>query len=427
MFDTGWIRRRLLIALLPAVLFAAAPAGEAIQVYLQLLDGTKLVGTLAEHDDTKLTVKVATKTRTVAWADVRPMSAYLLKRRLVDLTKAESHWQLGQFLLNAGEKAQADKEFDLACKIDPAYTKRPRAATAEPVKRPPVGGPAKSEAAEAKPTKYIKATPERAAAVRKRAAEWAERIRTTITPKLHLIETDHFLIYSTWDRGSDGGLKRSCEGMYAALCKQFAIPATENIWVGKCPVYVFWQRENYQKFALEVSGVAKDNPSMLDAGGYQHGDGRGGCYIVLVNRRNRTQFHSTLVHEGSHAFLGRYRTNRYIDTWINEGVAEYMAAEVVPGSWERRLYIRTTKKILEDKTDISFIFEGWSLDSRNYGLAQSLVRYLIARDTKAFIQLIELIKQGKSDDEALKTAYDLTKEQLAKDWRVASAKAFGMR
>ncbi len=415
MLNITLIRRALLITLLPAALCTAALAGKAIPVYLQLADGTKLGGTLAEHDGAQLTVKSATESRTLAWTDVKPMSAYLLKRRLVDLTEAESHWRLGQFLLSVEEEAQAKKEFDLACKIDPAYKDRPRVATAEPAKEP-----------KAEP-KYVKASPEQAAAVVKRAAEWGEKIRTTIAPTMHLIETDHFLIYSTWKRSSDAGLKKSCEGMYAALCKQFDIPVTENIWVGKCPVYVFWERDNYRKFAMTVSGVGARNPSMLNAGGYQSADGRGGCYIVVVNRRDITQFHSTLVHEGSHAFLSRYRTNRHVDTWINEGLAEYMAATVVPGSYQRKQYVQVTKDILKEKADIGFIFEGWSLASRNYGLAQSLVRYLIARDTKAFIKLIELIKSGKTDDEALKEAYNLTKERLGKDWRRASAEAAGIR
>jgi hypothetical protein len=49
-------------------------------------------------------------------------------------------------------------------------------------------------------------------------------------------------------------------------------------------------------------------------------------------------------------------------------------------------------------------------------MAQSLVRYLDRKNPKSFITFIEQIKTGKSDNDALKEAYGITRDQLVEDW-----------
>ena len=55
--------------------------------------------------------------------------------------------------------------------------------------------------------------------------------------------------------------------------------------------------------------------------------------------------------------------------------------------------------------------------------AQSLVRFLVARDRKAFVKFVHLMKQGKSEADALKEAYNLTREDLIRLWRGKATKA----
>ena len=58
------------------------------------------------------------------------------------------------------------------------------------------------------------------------------------------------------------------------------------------------------------------------------------------------------------------------------------------------------------------------LEGVYYGCAQSMARYLIAKDKKKFIQLVTLIKNGTGAEEALKEAYGFANySAFLKKWK----------
>jgi len=279
----------------------------------------------------------------------------------------------------------------------------------QPAKRP--------EKPPEKPTAAaLLAEKEKAEANRKQAMQWYAKTRSSIVSSMHLVQTDHFLIFTSWSRSNDAALKSICEKLYDAMCKQFDVPKTKNIWAGRCPIYIFWEEKHYQQFTTRVDGR-----NQTEAGGYtaQKGDF---TYIVMNRCATRTRFYEILVHEGTHAFLGRYRTNRFVARWLNEGLAEYMAATLVPECSAATKYVKATRQAAEENRDIASLFKTVEMNAFDYGVAQSLVRFLIARDRGAFKHLIETIKDGKDDSAALWTAYKLNRESLAKLWREAAAK-----
>lgn len=266
--------------------------------------------------------------------------------------------------------------------------------------------------------KYQPVTPKQAAANRKRAIELAKKAKG-VAPKMHLVETPHFLIFTEWAKDNDKPLREICERIYKAMCVQFDIPPEQNIWAGKCPIYIFWERNHYVRFctALEKSAAAT-------AAGF-HAKRRGGfCYIVMNRAETRKRFYELLIHEATHAFLGRYLTNRRVPRWVNEGLADYMAATLVPQSHKEKRYKRATKKALRENRDLSYIFTGVSRGWFDYGIAQSLVRFMIARDRKAFVRFVRLIKEGKKQDEALRESYGATQEQLLRAWMQTARKTY---
>lgn len=281
-----------------------------------------------------------------------------------------------------------------------------------------VGRAAEEKAGEPKDVlgrKFMPVTKEEIQANRKLAQDLADKAKRTVVKSMHLIETDHFLIYSAWGRSNDAALKRICEKLYSALCKQFAIPRRQNIWAGKCPIYVFWEKEHYLKFCKDVDGSGKRSPTLLEAAGYS-GQRGSFAYVVLNKVRTKKWFYELLVHETTHAFLARYLTNRHVLSWVNEGLAEYMAATLVPRSYASRKYVRATKEAVKEKKDVAHVFEGVGMNMFDYGIAQSFVRYLIHRDRKAFIKFVGLLKQGRSDEQALQEAYGLSRKQFLKAW-----------
>jgi hypothetical protein len=265
--------------------------------------------------------------------------------------------------------------------------------------------------------KFRPATPAQVAANRRLAMAWFEQAKA-FAPSLHLVETPHFLIFSAAPVRSDARLGGLAETMYAALARQFAIRPQRGIWAGKCPIYVLASAEQYRRFTDEV-----DRRKLPDAAGYHSQRSDGFCYIVLNRVGGATSFQALLVHEGTHAFLGRYLTNRPIVAWVNEGLAEMMAARLVPASDAARRYVDATRQAVREKRDVTPIFREVRLKRYDYGLAQSLVRFLIARDRGAFGRFIRRMKEGAREAEALQAAYGLTHDQLRDEWLKAASKA----
>ena len=266
--------------------------------------------------------------------------------------------------------------------------------------------------------KFLPPTPEQIQAARALAQDFADKAKA-FAPSMHLVETKHFLIFSAWDRSNDKPLAEISERLYQALCRQFDIPATENLWVGKCPIYVFWEQENFSRFTVEV-----DETNKTESGGYQVQTSEGFCYIVMNAVRDKTRFYEVLVHETTHAFVGRYQTNKPIPRWVNEGLAEYMAATMVPGCSAAMRYVETTKQAVMLKQDVSHVFSEMGANAFDYGIAQSLVRFMIARNRKGFVKFITLIKEGAEEKDALKETFHLTHGELLAAWRSSASKHF---
>ena len=260
--------------------------------------------------------------------------------------------------------------------------------------------------------KFTPAKPEQIRAFRRRAQEWARQTRKEVTKDLRLVETAHFLIYTTWPTREHRPLAARCEAMYRALCKQFDIPPTLNVWAGKLPIFMFWKKEQFNAFTTKIDKVGG-----VRAGGYNVQKGDGFTYVVLSHTQTKTRFYEVLIHESTHAFLGRYLTNRIVPRWANEGLAEYMAAKLVKDTESSKRHYMATRLAVARNADISGVFSGRHLSNLGYGIVHSLVRYMAATDRKGFLRFIRLIKEGKSEVDALKEGMGLTHAELAAKWR----------
>ena len=267
------------------------------------------------------------------------------------------------------------------------------------------------------PRKYPQPTAQQIRTAREQAGKFAEKAKE-LAPGIHLVETDHFLLYTPWDQRADKRLSEVCEKLYAELCRQFDIPPKENIWVGKCPIYIFDRPEAYQEFCREA-----DQQKFSKVAGYCAYDTDGFVYIVMNRGKTRRQFHELLVHEATHGFLWRYVEHRKIPVWVEEGLAEYMASTLMPRCSAARKYKKATKEAVQHNKDVSHIFRRVGLEAFDYGIAQSLVRFLIAKDRKGFARFVTRMKRGAAESEALAAAHGMTHEDLLEAWREAAAKA----
>jgi len=267
--------------------------------------------------------------------------------------------------------------------------------------------------------KFTPAKPEQIRANHKLAHAWAGQTRKTITRELYHVPTAHFMIFTTWPKRDHPALAARVESTYRALCRQFNIPASRNVWAGKCPIYIFREKKHYDAFTTKI-----DKIGAVGAGGYNVQRRDGFTYIVVGQVKTKEWFYEVLVHESTHAFLGRYLTNRVLPRWLNEGLADYMAARLVKGSRAAQKYQPAAYLAVARGFDVSYIFRTVRPSSFDYGIAQSLVRYLAGRDRKGFIQFIRLMKEGKSEVQALKEGMKLTHAEVLTGWRQAVVKKY---
>ncbi len=428
-------RTRVIVAMAPFLLLSAGGAGGAstkparavpgrpVRVSLILVGGGRVQGLLVRADAERVVLGGGGKLREIPIDRIEPASVYMVKRQVTDLSDAKAHVELGAFCLGHGLNRLAEREFAEALRMDGSLAGRIERARA-------AAAPAEAERAgliefrrpkvpEKDVRKFAPATPAQIKAHRAKAEDWARRTKA-FTPTLHRVETAHFLIYSAWRRSNDKPLGEVCEKTYAALCRQFDVAGSASVWSGKCPVYVFWEREPFERFCTEV--YKKGEPK---ASGYCGWEGDGFVFIAMGPCRSRRWFYEVLVHEATHGFLSRYLTNRNVPSWVHEGLADYMAATLVTGAWAGKRYIIATKQAVRNEKPVAGVFEKVGLNTFDYGIAQSFVRFLIARDRAGFVRFIRLMKEGQSEAAAMKEAFGWTRQQFLREWRRAAARAVG--
>ena len=423
------MKRTCVIALAAASLLCAgqvppeAPAthpAEKPRIYLALTDGKYAEGVLLSIDKRQVVLQVGQKTRSIPLDQIKPVSIYMARRKLADLTNPSVLMELGKFLLKHGELSLAQDEFKRAVRLDPGLAAQVEALV-KSAREPPTTKQPGTQPKHEQPQKVVTYKPASAkeiAANQKRAQDLAQEAKA-FAPELHLVETRHFLIFSTWPRSNDAGVADLCEKMHRMNCRKFEVRRTEDVFAGKCPVFLFWEKEQFRTFAAAV-----DKDGMAEATGYVKWSGSY-CHIVIGGVRTYEAFCEMLVHEGTHAFMGRYLSSRPVPPWLNEGLADYGAAEMVPRSWSARRHQAAVRKAMRENLDVSYIFEGVSMNDFDYGIAHSLVRFMIESNGPGFAKFVKLVKEGKSEQEALKESFDCTGEQFLQRWRAAAAKAYG--
>lgn len=293
-----------------------------------------------------------------------------------------------------------------------------RLATSAPAK----AGPAASRPGDGR--KFIPTTPEQIQRNKEMAQELVDKAREFV--KLRVLETDHYVIYTAVGADLDSGMKDAVERMYKALCKQFDVPSDQCIYAGKCPIFVLADKEQITRFSTQVDKM--DAPTTE---GYQ---GRRGsfAYIVLRFPKTAQRFYEVLSHEGTHSFIGRYLTNKPVPTWVDEGLAELTTATFVPGCFADRNHVSAARQAAQRNEDITHVFtkfrEGNAIGAQfDYGVAQSMVRFLVEKDRKGFIKFITLLKEGQSEEDALKEAYHWSIKDLQDNWLTAVRRIYGRK
>jgi hypothetical protein len=451
------------IAVLVLSLALAAPVrGEAVAlekpIYCEvfLRDATpktgKVSGNLVSYDDEQFKVQNGAKEQTLAWTQITPSSAFILRQRLIDKSVARDWLALGEFGWKLGAQEQARAALKSAVRLDASLKAEADKITATPSgelmradtpKADKEKDPAKPEAGDEKPAvdggdptiaqpgrkkgekvdrvKFIVATPEEHTAAIAAAKEQAAKAEEQMKVKFQTFETDHFIIFTDWDARESNFLKSNLEKAYTVVAKQFDISPKENVFIGKLPVYMWAKYTSFEKYAAQMDDFPVSNTTL----GYYHGNARGIGHMSMWKptsnvtgtsslKEAETLWGYVLVHEFTHAFIARYRSNERIPRWMNEGIAEVIAMSQVPMTGHYMM----ARMMANSKVDVKSVFDDDRIPSGNfYPVMQTMVEVLVNKDRKTFIKMIDAIKDGTEPEEALKQFYHIDYDGLADAWR----------
>ena len=378
---------------------------------LTTADGQKMVVTVLRLTDEGVVVKTSAGEKTYAFDELEAKCAYGYMRRQVKDDDAEGHIRLGKYCLRRKLFEEATAELLLAKKLDPKLDNEINKIWAE------------ANAERPRP----RLTAEQIERIVTEQRSRAERVRAATGEMVHTLETDHFIIHTTFDKAEHRPHMNICEDLYQGFDRIFQISRNEDrMWDGKCVMYLFKDRVGFVKFAQVVHHYPGHQ-----AGGYFRAQ-RGQCEVVvpLLKKGDAgvATFKETMVHEGAHAFLHFYRDPGHVPTWVHEGVAQYLQFEKFPESATLRRHNRTVRKGVKTGTVVPLVVLAASRrpsaggDHAGYAYSYSYVSYMIQTSGSKFAAFIRGLKSGLDAEEALKKAYDWDFETMQKGWQQAVAR-----
>ncbi len=423
-----------------------------VEFYLRPTDANarsaKVTGSLSEFTADGFSIGGGDH-HTYQWSDLTASSAFVVRSRLIDKNVARDWLELGKFGWFIGTKDQARAALTTATKLDAslksevaAVLESPAGAHATTPAKPgpstapsddaPVAGapglpPAQTSSRSSKQNvvKYQKSTPEQDALAIETARRQSEDVAVKTGVRFTEFQTEHFICFNDWDPREANFLKENLEGAYAVVSQQFDIPIKENIFVGKLPVFMFNNQGDFSKFARSIDHF---NASPSVAGYYastNDGFGHMAMWKPTVDKDNsasnamqQAQMHwaYVLTHEFTHAFIARYRSNKGIPRWLNEGLAEVIANTKFP-----RETARPFARMMASRSTVDFktLFDDNKMPGGEmYPVMMTMVEMLIKRDRNAFLSYIDDLKSGTEPDAALQKAFKLDDASLVAQWKL---------
>ncbi|MGE3405404.1 MAG: hypothetical protein AB7I37_01240 [Pirellulales bacterium] len=227
---------------------------------------------------------------------------------------------------------------------------------------------------------------------------------------MQLVETKYYLFCTDIPPQRVNIYLAYLDSMYEELCKAFSIPKGKNIWCGKCVVVAFQSPASFAEFENKLMDY--NVPSGVQ--GLHHGESTGRVVISVWKGDLEAYFATTLVHETAHGFIHRYKSTVHIESWVNEGIAEWVAANVVTADKAvSRKQQDAAQRVRQTKSLGGNFFAGdRNIESWQYGVAVSMVDLMLRIDAPKYRQFFDGMKEGLSPAESLQEHYDLTFAQL---------------
>lgn len=232
-------------------------------------------------------------------------------------------------------------------------------------------------------------------------------------PSLQVSNTHEFLVATDIPAAQMAPYLASLDAMHDLLCDLYDIPRGEPVWKGKCLVLAFLRENDFTAFEQRFMQT-----QMQGAHGicHQRSDGR----VVMACHRgdDPSAFAHMLVHETSHGFNHRWMSPAHLPNWLNEGIAEWVGTQVVPAC--RQVPLKEARAIefmrARGTTGPGFFDNGPNahIEAVQYGIASSVVKFLVARNRKKFAEFVQGVKEGASVEESFQQTFKASLDDVLK-------------
>ena len=226
---------------------------------------------------------------------------------------------------------------------------------------------------------------------------------------MQLHETKYFLMLSSLPQQVAAMCQPHLDAMHEELCKAYAVEQPDKLWLGKTVVVAFNSTDDFMDF--EHVFFHMNPPSGVQGAANQVSTGEDviGCYCG----DDAMYFAHVLVHETTHGFNHRYKSSQHLPNWLDEGIAEWVAISVVKrGKPDVARVVASVQQARQRGNLGGDFFTAEHISAWQYGIASSMVNFLLKSDHKAFRKLIDEIKLGQKWEDALKKTYRCTPQEL---------------
>ncbi|MBB6429600.1 hypothetical protein [Algisphaera agarilytica] len=360
------------------------------------------------------------KFKPVAWSDLGPKASYEIFRLVLRDGDGEDWLGAGLILQNLEPPYRRNRSrgamyaFDRAVELDPSLAERVAELRAEPAQPATEKEQAEPETAEPHEPHHVETdhgdnewpqlTEEEHQRLTESEVRWTREHLDALGLDYRVMESEHFVVLADRNLGKSDAKSslQLLEKMYGELLGMFNLESDDQVYAGKCTVVIIHRREDFRAYEQRAY-----NYDASSAAGVCHYRAQGAVQIVARRSDDEWFYRKMLVHENVHGFLHRYRSSARVPTWLNEGLAEYIAHRLVPQSTvvesrRRKAHVEIHKG---DLGQLTGIFDNWSGGSWAYGLSYGLTDLMIEGDKKAYKNLIHDIKDGVTWKEALETNF----------------------
>ena len=182
--------------------------------------------------------------------------------------------------------------------------------------------------------------------------------------------------------------------MHDQLCTAYAIQDKDSVWPGKLPVVAFSDASAFEECEKTFFGSfhrRRDVPRACD----KMSDGQ--VIVTCHCGKDPNYFACVLVHETTHGFNHRYLSAVQLPSWLDEGIAEWTAMNVVHKheGVVGKVQTALTRAKMQGNLGGDF-FSDKNIQPWQYGISTSMVNFLIRSSGKKFRKMLDAIKLGTS-------------------------------